>query len=175
MHKNYIEVLGQSFPKVQASCIGDPSDYSSLKWEAGDPLPTQAELDAKFMVDVKNQIWLKIKAKRDSIRQDGVKLASNDKFIHSDDTSRIQQIGLVLMGQNIPPNLMWKFLDNTFVLMTPSLAQEIFVSIATNDTNVFKVAEQHKAAMYQSEDPESYNYDIGWPMSYTAYLASQTA
>lgn len=52
---NYIFIIGALFPGVQVSCRGDVSDYSTLVWEAGDPLPTQMELDLEYYRYVKDK------------------------------------------------------------------------------------------------------------------------
>lgn len=42
----YIEAIGQGFPLVQAHCAGDGSVYSNIVWDGGEPIPSQATLDA---------------------------------------------------------------------------------------------------------------------------------
>ena len=109
-------------------------------------------------------VWGKIKAERDCRRIGGVKIG--DKWFHSDDTSRIQQMGLVMLGANMSPTLQWKTLDGSFVSMTPALAQQIFNAIAVSDQTIFSVAETHLAALKTSADPVNYDYSTGWPAVY---------
>jgi hypothetical protein len=45
MALTYLEAINKGYPGVQCSAIGDGSVYSSITWEAGSPMPTQAELD----------------------------------------------------------------------------------------------------------------------------------
>ena len=40
-------------------------------------------------------------------------------------------MGLVMLGDNIPAGLQWKTMDGSFVVMTPSLAQQVFAAAAT--------------------------------------------
>jgi hypothetical protein len=82
-------------------------------------------------------VWRLIQAERDRRRANGVRVGAN--WYHSDDTSRIQQLGLLLMGANMPPGIMWKTMSNTFIEMTPILAQQIFQ--ATGDDLVSSVAQ----------------------------------
>ena len=42
---NYIEAISIGFPNVQCHALGDGTDYNSIVWEAGAPLPSQATLD----------------------------------------------------------------------------------------------------------------------------------
>lgn len=114
-------------------------------------------------------VWSWIKAERDTRKAGGVKITvdSEDKWFHSDDASRIQQIGLVMMGDSIPADLQWKTMDGSFVTMTKALALQVFSAVAANDQAIFAVAETHRVAMEASEDPSTYNYRDGWPEIYT--------
>jgi hypothetical protein len=106
-----------------------------------------------------------IKAERDRrIQSGGYKVGT--KWFHSDQKSRSQQLGLVLLGANIPAGLQWKTMDGSFVTMTPQLASQILVAAAASDQAIFAVAEAHKAAMESSADPASYDFSAGWPKSF---------
>lgn len=109
-------------------------------------------------------VWLKIKAERDKRKNLGVTV--NGKWFHSDDPSRIQQMALVMMGANIPPDLQWKTMDGSFILMTQALALNIFSATAMLDQKIFGVAESHRLAMMNSPNPESYDYMTQWPPFY---------
>lgn len=108
-----------------------------------------------------SQIWEAIKSQRDRRKAGGVKVGA--KWFHSDDASRIQQMGLVMMGAGIPANLQWKTMDGSFITMTQTLASQVFQAVAANDQAVFTVAEGHRVAMEASADPTSYDYSTGWP------------
>jgi hypothetical protein len=110
-------------------------------------------------------VWEQIKAKREHLKASGVLVGSH--WYHSDADSRIQQIGLVMMGANLPAGLKWKVKDNGLVDMTPTLAQQIFQATATWDMQVFGVAETHRAAVMASDDPEHYDWSAGWPAGYS--------
>lgn len=110
-------------------------------------------------------VWEQIKAERDRRKAGGVKVKVGgvDKWFHSDDASRIQQMGLVMMGANIPANLQWKTLDGSFVTMTQAVAQSVFTAAAASDQAIFGVAEAHRVALQASADPAVYDYSTGWP------------
>jgi hypothetical protein len=108
--------------------------------------------------------WESIKALRDSRKAGGVLVG--DKWFHSDDGSRIQQIGLVMMAANIPVGLQWKTMDGTFVTMTQTLAGQIFSASAAHDQATFAKAEEHRTAMEASSDPAAYDFSTGWPAVY---------
>lgn len=46
---NYMDCLGEIYPTVFVSNIGDPSNYSDVTWVGGDSLPTQEELDIQLL------------------------------------------------------------------------------------------------------------------------------
>ena len=110
------------------------------------------------------EAWARIKAERDRRKAGGVKVGA--KWFHSDDGSRIQQMGLVMMGANIPANLQWKTMDGSFITMTQALAGNVFAAAAASDQTVFAAAETHRVAMEASADPASYDYSGGWPKIY---------
>ena len=115
--------------------------------------------------EIKASMWRKIKAERDRrIQNGGYKVGA--KWYHSDTFSRTQQMGLVMLGANIPANTPWKTMDGTFVVMTQTLANQIFGTAAASDIAIFTAAETHNAAMNASATPETYNYLTGWPVAY---------
>lgn len=107
--------------------------------------------------------WERIKQERDRRKASGVNVGGY--WFHSDDPSRIQQLGLVMMGANVPA-VPWKTMSGEFVTMSPTLARQIFMAVAAADQAIFGIAEQHKAAMRASEDPAAYDYLTGWPPVY---------
>ena len=84
-------------------------------------------------------------------------------WFHSDADSRIQQIGLVLLGENIPPGLQWKTMSGAMVPMTPTLAGQVFGAAALADTLLFAFAEGLKAAVMASATPKTVDITSGWP------------
>ena len=88
---------GTTFPLPPVESFGH--DYQ--RWLDGGNTPEPEPVQA--IEERRAAVWEKIKASREVRRQSGV-LASGHWF-HSNDTSRIQQIGLVMMGASIPPGL----------------------------------------------------------------------
>ena len=163
----YMEAIGFGFPAVQCSALGDGSVYEDIVWSAGDPIPAKADLDAWILADTKVHMWRLIQEERDRRKAGGILVGAS--WFHSDDTSRIQFLGLLMYGANMPAGIMWKTMSGAFVQMTPTLAQQIFGTVGSKDTAIFTVAEQHKAAMLASSDPASYNYLTGTPAWPTIY------
>lgn len=129
-------------------------------------------VDGKLTIDpfvipidqIKVRQWDAIKTERDRRKAGGVKVGA--KWFHSDDGSRIQQMGLVMMGASIPANLQWKTMDGSFITMTQALASQVFQAVAASDQAIFTAAETHRVAMEASADPASYDYSGGWPKIY---------
>lgn len=113
-------------------------------------------------------VWEQIKAMRDQRKGGGVRVKVGNvyKWFHSDDASRIQQMGLVMMGAGIPADLQWKTMDGTFIGMTQAVAQAVFAAAAASDQAIFAVAEQHRVALEACDDPSVYDYSTGWPKIY---------
>jgi len=106
--------------------------------------------------------WEDIKAKRDALTENGGYKVGT-KWFHSDQKSRSQQLGLVLLGANIPASLQWKTMDGSFVTMTQQLAGQVLAAAAASDQAIFAAAEAHRQAMEVSADPAAYDFSTGWP------------
>lgn len=136
------------------------------QWLADDAAAVQAIIDGYDpLPEAKARKWEAIKAERDRRKEAGYMVAGHR--YHSDQSSRIQQLGLVIMGASIPAGLQWKTVDNGFVAMTQTLAQQIFSATANNDATLHAVAEMKKAALYaliDLADVESYDVAAGWPV-----------
>jgi len=129
--------------------------------QIGDRAATAEEIAAW----AKGAKWNDIKAERDRRTENGgFKIGT--KWFHSDQKSRSQQLGLVLLGANIPASLQWKSMDGSFVIMTPTLSQEILAAGAASDQAIFAAAETHNAAMEASSDPSAYDFSGGWPATF---------
>lgn len=111
-----------------------------------------------------DQMWARIKAERDRRKDLGVLAAGH--WFHSDAASRVQQLTLVIMGQNMPGGIQWKTLGEEFVLMTPTLAGQIFNATATLDQILFSNATTHRTAMLAAAVPGEYDFSTGWPAFY---------
>lgn len=161
---SYIEIISNHYPDIQVSSAGDGSVYENLTLVSGTQIPPKEDLDNFRLGDTRILVWKQVQTRRDIRKQGGVKVGNY--WFHSDDASRIQQLGLVMFGANLPAGIMWKTMSGEFVQMTSTLAQQIFGAIATSDVIVFGVAEQHRANINVSMDPANYDYTVGWPLIY---------
>lgn len=165
----YAQALAINHPGIKLLAFGDGTNYDTIITSADFSLPSKSTLDAECLALTKALVWKRIQAERDRRKSTGG-YQVGAHWYHSDDTSRIQQLGLVMMGANLPSNIMWKTMGGEFVQMAPTLALQIFAAAAASDTAIFTVAEQLKAQVNSmTTDPEQFNYLTGtpsWPKIY---------
>lgn len=161
---SYVAAVASLSPTTEFTCVGDTYEYANIVWSSGAALPSKAQLDTHLVTMYQMSMWEKIKEERDRRKAGGVLVAGN--WFHTDDTSRIQQLGLAMMGANVPVGIMWKTMTGTFVEMTQALAGQIFNAVATSDITIFQTAEQKKTEMTASPTPETYDPYVGWPLSF---------
>ena len=141
---------------------GEVAVFNGAAWAVLTDYPQKAPMAERQVA-----AWERIKAERDRRKYLGVKVGAH--WYHSDDSSRIQQLALAMMGAAIPAGLQWKTLTTTpppvFVAMTPALAQGIFTATAASDAAIFAAAEVHRVAVEAMSDPENYDCSGGWPAS----------
>jgi hypothetical protein len=133
--------------------------YQTWLSQGNIPIPA----DISFVIEDRAQIILKIKAERD-LRKDGGTFTGG-KWFHSDRDSRIQQLGLVMMGAALPA-VQWKTMDGSYVTMNQTLAAAIFQATVTLDMALFSTAEVHIGAVSASLLPRDYDFTVGWPAHY---------
>ena len=153
-----VAVSQEEFSAAMSRAPGDTLDLKNGRVVVvSRPAPNAAE--------IRRAQWERIKAERDRrIQFGGYRVGS--KWFHSDNISRTQQLGLVLLGGNVPSNLMWKTMGGSFVSMTQELAQQILSAAAANDQVIFSVAEAHFTKLEASANPEDYAFLDDWPESF---------
>jgi hypothetical protein len=115
-----------------------------------------AKLKAK-----QNEVWNNIQLMREKISNGGTLVS--DKWFHTDNDSLTKYLSLMIAGDNIPPNILWKTMDGSKVLMTSQLIRDIYNAVMIFNTVVFYHAEFLKDQMLIIEDPESFDINAGWP------------
>lgn len=139
---------------MRAKWNGSGFDFEEILRPGHVPVPTTEEIKAS--------VWDRIKYERDCRTENGG-YKVGDKWFHSDQKSRSQQLGLVLLGASIPAGLQWKTMDGSFVTMTQQLAGQVLAAAAASDQAIFAAAEAHRQAMEASADPSAYDFSTGWP------------
>lgn len=162
--------------------IPRPSSYHS--WDG-----SNWYFDNNIKIAAQDTIWEKIKEYRDSHKYKGIKITVSGEthWIHSDQASRIQHLGL--LGAAIlhvfraffnvtdlplfPADLLWKTMsvnnlgNPIFITLTWTIALQIFAADAALEASCFAKAEVHRALMLMSNDPLNYDYTTGWPEVFT--------
>lgn len=161
----YMKAIGIGFPEIGCRCNGDGNIYENIVLQVGEALPSKETLDAWIDARIRSDVWDLIKEERNRRMHSGVQVGT--MWFDSDYSSRIQQLGLVMLATNIPEGLMWKTLKNEFIEMTPTIAAGIFQNTAAWDITVFAAGEQKKAELALSLDPANYDYLTGWPTAFT--------
>ena len=119
--------------------------------------PSKSELQA--------QVWEAIKQKRYDNARGGVFIKSVKKWFHTDDSSRTQYLALQILP-DLPPDLMWKTMDNSFVKLTKPLLTELAMTILQAEQADFANAERHRVAMMDANNPLDYDFSRGWSDTY---------
>lgn len=148
-------------PFVDFEVIDSGAAEPLVVWKSQEPQPTTEQVAAAYRLACLASVSQQIKADRDRRKLAGTPVGAH--VFHSDPDSRIQQIGLVMMGAALPAGIMWKTVGGAFVEMTPTLAGQIFQATAARDVALFAAAEAHIAAAAASADPLAYDFSAGWP------------
>jgi len=126
-------------------------------WVALDSRPAKP---AAMLAAQRAAAWERIKALRGAVQAGGVQVG--EKWYHTDTDSRVQQLALLSLGEQLP-EIQWKTMDNSFVALTPLIVQQIFAASIAREQAVFTRAEVLRAAVMASDDPDSIDITGGWP------------
>lgn len=152
--------------------VGDLTDGVTLTAPPSDLYDWQADkwvINTERATEKKNarqsEMWERIKEKRYENLRGGVYVKSVDKWFHSNDESRQQYIFMRTMD-NLPPNIKWKTMDNSFILMTKEILDELSIQLLLDEQADFATAEKHRAAMLKADDPLNYDFSSGWTLNF---------
>jgi hypothetical protein len=120
---------------------------------------------ADELASLRGTLWEQIKTERDRRTQTGG-YQTGGHWYHSDVFSRTQQLGLVLLGANIPANTLWKTMSGDLVTMTQALAAAIFGAAAASDVAHFSHAEALREQINAAADPATVDITAGWQKVY---------
>ncbi|MCK9529420.1 MAG: DUF4376 domain-containing protein [Gammaproteobacteria bacterium] len=138
IQKNYMNLLSEKYPGV--ICISpDPSDYSSIIWESGDPLPSQSQLDSDWADLVVREKQKEINNYRDVFLDDGGFYFQGNVY-DCDTLAKANITGAVtsvLVGTTLPADFSWRTLDNQNILMDGSTLSAFGVSMGAYVSMVF--------------------------------------
>lgn len=165
--EKYVELLdGQAEGKqIIADSTGnpilvEPQPSSAHDLKDGEWIISPEKMTA-LLSEQRATVWEKIKQKRHDNLRGGVYVKSIGKWFHSNDESR-QQYTFLRTLDALPPNLMWKTMDNSFVQVTKAILDELSLQLVLDEQADFTNAERHKALMEQADNPLDYDFSDGW-------------
>ena len=89
-----MKCIGDSFPNVKVHCKGNETVYTDIIWEDGDSIPSQADLDNAYLVNLKIEL---INSLSDSCQQDIVSGFTSTALgsINVYDSAEVDQLNLI--------------------------------------------------------------------------------
>ena len=116
------------------------------------------------------EMWTRIKAKREEQRYGGAYIPALKKWLQSDEPSRTQYLQLQLLEAKglFKQPVRWKTMDNSFIGLDAAAVTAIALQIMDNEQADFANAERHRAAMLKADNPLDYDYSDGWTEIYQA-------
>lgn len=134
-------------------------------WVIEDFTPT--EIDAEKAI-ARQQKILEIEAYRDQLVDTGgykITVGGQTYWIASDQKSKVRQLGLTMMGANVPAKA-WRALDGRTVTLNQAVVQAIFNAAAAQELAIDDAGEVHKAAVMAATEPADYDFSAGWPETF---------
>ncbi|WP_210432908.1 DUF4376 domain-containing protein [Rodentibacter caecimuris] len=173
--ENYVELLeGQAQGKQIVSdkqgkpILIEPQPSPAHELKEGEWI-ISSEKQTALLNEQRALMWEKIKQKRYDNLRAGVYVKSADKWFHSNDESRQQYTFMRTLPQ-LPSDMMWKTMDNTFVPFTKAILDELSLQLIDDEQADFANAERHKQLMEQAENPLDYDFSDGWTDTFSEVI-----
>lgn len=163
-----IEGGGEFWVENNEVKVSGPKAVEYMKFNTDTKLWVEdADLKAKYLERVRNDVWEKIKVKRTESVETGVYHPKLQKWFHTDVEA---QRNYALLGHAINSPLYqpkrWKTMDGTFIEMTKEVFQDVLALALKKADDDYRNAEIHKAKLMQSNDPLAYDFSTGWTEGY---------
>lgn len=160
--------------ELPAGLTIEPPPSSLHTWD-GKAWVLDAETAAALKQAQQEEMWTRIKAKREEQRYGGAYIPALKKWLQSDEPSRTQYLQLQLLEAKglFKQPVRWKTMDNSFIGLDAAAVTAIALQIMDNEQADFANAEKHKAAMLKAENPLEYDYSGGWTANYATAEARE--
>lgn len=160
--------------ELPAGLTIEPPPSSLHTWD-GKAWVLDAETAAALKQAQKEEMWTRIKAKREEQRYGGAYIPALKKWLQTDEPSRTQYLQLQLLEAKglFKQPVRWKTMDNSFIGLDAAAVTAIALQIMDNEQADFANAEKHKAAMLKAENPLEYDYSGGWTANYASAEARE--
>ena len=155
--------------ELPAGLTIEPPPGSLHTWD-GKAWVLDAETAAALKQAQQEEVWTRIKAKREMQRYGGAYIPSLKKWMQTDEPSRTQYLQLQLLEAKglFKQPVRWKTMDNSFIGLDAAAVTAIALQIMDNEQVDFANAERHRAAMLKADNPLDYDYSDGWTEIYQA-------
>lgn len=152
----------------------EPPPSSLHTWD-GKAWVLDAETAAAMKQAQQEEMWTRIKAKREEQRYGGAYIPALKKWLQSDEPSRTQYLQLQLLEAKglFKQPVRWKTMDNSFIGLDAAAVTAIALQIMDNEQADFANAERHRAAMLKAGNPLDYDYSDGWTANYATAEARE--
>ena len=155
--------------ELPAGLTIEPPPSSLHTWD-GKAWVLDAETAAALKQAQQEEVWTRIKAKREMQRYGGAYIPALKKWLQTDEPSRTQYLQLQLLEAKglFKQPVRWKTMDNSFIGLDAAAVTAIALQIMDNEQVDFANAERHRAAMLKADNPLDYDYSDGWTEIYQA-------
>ena len=155
--------------ELPAGLTIEPPPSSLHTWD-GKAWVLDAETATALKQAQQEEMWTRIKAKREEQRYGGAYIPALKKWLQSDEPSRTQYLQLQLLEAKglFKQPVRWKTMDNSFIGLDAAAVTAIALQIMDNEQVDFANAERHRAAMLKADNPLDYDYSDGWTEIYQA-------
>lgn len=155
--------------ELPAGLTIEPPPSSLHTWD-GKAWVLDAETAAALKQAQQEEVWTRIKAKREEQRYGGAYIPALKKWLQTDEPSRTQYLQLQLLEAKglFKQPVRWKTMDNSFIGLDAAAVTAIALQIMDNEQVDFANAERHRAAMLKASNPLDYDYSDGWTEIYQA-------
>ena len=160
--------------ELPAGLTIEPPPSSLHTWD-GKAWVLDAETAAALKQAQQEEMWTRIKAKREEQRYGGAYIPTLKKWLQSDEPSRTQYLQLQLLEAKglFKQPVRWKTMDNSFIGLDAAAVTAIALQIMDNEQADFANAERHRAAMLKADNPLDYDYSDGWTANYATAEARE--
>lgn len=155
--------------ELPAGLTIEPPPSSLHTWD-GKAWVLDAETAAALKQAQQEEMWTRIKTKREEQRYGGAYIPALKKWLQSDEPSRTQYLQLQLLEAKglFKQPIRWKTMDNSFIGLDAAAVTAIALQIMDNEQADFANAERHRTAMLKADNPLDYDYSDGWTEIYQA-------
>lgn len=162
--------------ELPAGLTIEPPPSSLHTWD-GKAWGLDAETAAALKQAQQEEMWTRIKAKREAQRYGGAYIPALKKWLQTDEPSRTQYLQLQLLEAKglFKQPVRWKTMDNSFIGLDAAAVTAIALQIMDNEQADFANAERHRAAMLKADNPLDYDYSDGWTANYATAEAREGA